>query len=322
MRVLVTGATGFVARTVIPLLVERGHSVRAVVRQKGDGRPDIAVPHAADTVTIGDIGPATAWGSALQGMDAVVHLAARVHVMRDRESDPLAAFRCVNTAGTRVLAEAAAAAGVKRMVYLSSVKALADESRPEELSEETEPDPHSPYGISKLEAERALAEISARTGLEAVVIRPPLVYGPGVGGNFLRLMQAVDRGIPLPLGALENRRSLIFVGNLADAIQECLTHPQAAGGRFLVHDGRPMSTPELVRAIAEALGKPARLLPVPPSLLALAARLARREAMLDRVAGSLVIDDGAIRRALNWRPPCYPAYGLRLTAEWFKAVRG
>ena len=317
MRVLVTGATGFVARMVIPLLVERGHSVRAVVR-----RPDIPVPQAAETVTIGDIGPSTIWGNALQGMDAVVHLAARVHVMRDRESDPLAAFRRVNTAGTRVLAEAAAAAGVKRLVYLSSVKALADESRPEELSEETEPDPHSPYGISKLEAERALAEISTRTGLEVVVIRPPLVYGPGVGGNFLRLMQAVDRGIPLPLGALENRRSLIFVGNLADAIQECLTHPKAAGGRFLVHDGRPMSTAELVRAIAEALGKPARLLPVPPSVLALAARLAGREAMLDRVAGSLVIDDGAIRRALNWRPPCYPAYGLRLTAEWFKAVRG
>ncbi|AIB11345.1 NAD-dependent dehydratase [Azospirillum argentinense] len=317
MRVLVTGATGFVARTVIPLLVARGHSVRAVVR-----RPDVAVPQAAETVTIDDIGPATAWGNALQGMDGVVHLAARVHVMRDRESDPLAAFRRVNTAGTRVLAEAAAAAGVKRMVYLSSVKALADESRPDELSEETEPDPHSPYGISKLEAERALAEISTRTGLEVAVIRPPLVYGPGVGGNFLRLMQAVDRGIPLPLGALENRRSLIFVGNLADAIQECLTHPQAAGARFLVHDGRPMSTAELVRAIAEALNKPARLLPVPPSLLALAARLARREAMLDRIAGSLVIDDGAIRRALNWRPPCYPAYGLRLTAEWFKAVRG
>ncbi len=317
MRILVTGANGFVGRTVVPLLIERGHTVRAVVR-----KPDTAVPGVRDVLSIGDIGPTTSWGRALDGMEAVVHLAARVHVMRDTVTDPLAAFRRVNTAGTRVLAEAAAAAGVKRLIYLSSVKALADESRDEELSEVTEPDPHSPYGISKLEAERALAEISTRTGLEVVVIRPPLVYGPGVGGNFRTLLSAVDRGIPLPLGALENRRSLIFVGNLADAIRECLTHPQAAGGRFLVHDGRPMSTAELVRAIADALGKPARLLPVPPSVLALGARLLRRRAMFDRVAGTLVVDDGAIRRALNWRPPYYPAYGLRQTAEWFKASRG
>ncbi|WP_448203393.1 UDP-glucose 4-epimerase family protein [Azospirillum sp. sgz302134] len=317
MRVLVTGATGFVARTVIPLLIERGHTVRAVVRN-----PDAGVPGVDDVVAVGEIGPTTNWGTALEGMDAVIHLAARVHVMRDKATDPLAAFRRVNTAGTRVLAEAAAVAGVKRLVYLSSVKALADECPPEPLSEETIPDPHSPYGISKLEAERALAEISARTGLEVVVIRPPLVYGPGVGGNFLRLMQAVNLGIPLPFGAVDNRRSLIFVGNLANAILECLIHPQAAGGRFLVHDGRPMSTAELIRAIADALGKPARLLPVPPSLLALGARLTRRQAVLDRIAGSLVVDDGAIRRALNWRPPYYPAYGLRLTAEWFKALRG
>ncbi len=317
MRVLVTGATGFVARAVIPLLIERGHTVRAVVR-----RPGVTVPGVEDVVAVGDIGPATNWGSALEGIDAVVHLAARVHVMKDKATDPLAAFRRVNTAGTRVLAEAAAVAGVKRLVYLSSVKALADESRPEPLSEETSPDPHSPYGISKLEAERALAEISTRTGLEVVVIRPPLVYGPGVGGNFRKLLQAVDRGIPLPFGALDNRRSLIYVGNLADAILECLTHPQAAGGRFLVHDGRPMSTAELVRAMADALGKPARLFPVPLSLLARLARLARREPVLDRVAGTLVVDDGAIRRVLNWRPPYYPAYGLRLTAEWFKALRG
>lgn len=321
MRILVTGATGFVARTLIPALLERGHTVRAVVRRPDAAMPGI-VPGVGDLVTIGDIGPATAWGTALEGMDAVVHLAARVHVMRDTVSDPLAAFRKVNTAGTRVLAEAAAMAGVKRLVYLSSVKALADESRPEPLSEETTPDPHSPYGISKLEAERALAEVSTRTGLEVVVIRPPLVYGPGVGGNFRTLLRAVNLGVPLPFGALENRRSLIFVGNLANAIQECLTHPQAAGGRFLVHDGRPMSTPELVRAIADALGRPARLLPVPPSWLERGARLARREAVLDRIAGTLVVDDGAIRRALNWRPPYYPAYGLRLTAEWFKASQG
>ncbi len=317
MRILVTGATGFVGRAVVPLLEQRGHAVRAAVRTAG-----AAVPGSAATVVVEDIGPATGWSHALEGIDAVVHLAARVHVMRDTASDPLAAFRRVNTAGTRVLAEAAAAAGVRRFVYLSSVKALADESRPEPLDEATEPDPHSPYGISKLEAERALAEVATRSGLEVVVIRPPLVYGPGVGGNFRRLLQAVDRGLPLPLGTLDNRRSLIYVGNLADAVLECLTHPRAAGGRFLVHDGRPMSTAELVRAIADAMGRPARLLPVPRAVLALGARLTGQQATFDRIAGTLVIDDGAIRRALNWRPPYYPAYGLRETTEWFKAWHG
>lgn len=317
MRVLVTGAAGFVGRTLVPLLVERGHTVRAVVRRAGT-----VVPGAQEVTVVGEIGPSTNWGDTLTGMEGVVHLAARVHVMKDTVTDPLAAFRRVNTAGTRVLAEAAAVAGVKRFVYLSSVKALVDESRPEPLSEETQPDPHSPYGVSKLEAERALADIAMRTGLEVAVIRPPLVYGPGVGGNFLSLLKAIDRGIPLPLGALENRRSLIYVGNLTDAILECLTHPNATGGRFLVHDGRPMSTVELIRAIADALGRRARLFDLPPDLLERGARLLRRQGMYDRLAGSLVVDDGAIHHALNWRPPYFPAYGLRQTAEWFKSSRG
>ena len=315
MRILVTGATGFVGRTLVPLLVERGHEVRATVRRAG------VVVAGAETVAVSDIGPDTDWTVALDGVDAVAHLAARVHVMHDTEADPLTAFRRVNTEGTRRLGEAAAAAGVKRLLYVSSVKALADESRAEPLSETTEPDPHSPYGLSKLEAERALAAISTRTGLEVVVIRPPLVYGPGVGGNFRTLLTAVARGLPLPLGSLDNRRSLIYVGNLADAIAAGLTHPCAVGGRFLVHDGAPLSTAELVRAIGRALDRPARLLPVPEGLLALGARLTGKQAVYDRIAGSLTIDDSAIRRALDWHPPFDSGFGLRVTAEWVKASR-
>ena len=315
MRILVTGASGFVGRHTVPHLAGLGHRVRAALR-----RPEAAFPEeVAETVPVPEVGPDTDWSAALDGIEAVVHLAARVHVMKDTAADPLAEFRRVNTEGTRRLAEAAAAAGVKRLVHLSSVKALADEGRDEPLDEATAPDPHSPYGLSKLEAERALTEIATRTGLEVAVIRPPLVYGPGVGGNFLTLLKAVSAGVPLPLGALENRRSLIYAGNLADAIATCLTHPQAAGGRFLVHDGRPYSTAELVRALGEALGRPARLLKAPPSLLKLGARVTGRTAMFDRVAGSLTVEDGAIRRALGWSPPFDPATGLHATAGWFKA---
>ena len=317
MRVLVTGANGFVGRRLVPLLAVRGHWVRAALRNAGP-----AVSGAAETVAVGGIGPETDWRRALDGIDAVAHLAARVHVMMDKAADPLAAFRHVNTGGTRRLAELAATAGVKRLVYLSSVKALVDESQPQPLDAATPADPHSPYGLSKLEAERALTGIAARTGLEVAVIRPPLVYGPGVAGNFLSLLKLVASGLPLPLGCLDNRRSLIFVGNLADAVATCLTHPQAAGGRFLIHDGAPLSTTELIRAIGAALGRPARLIPVPPAFLTSCARLAGRHAVLDRLAGSLTVDDRAIRDSLDWRAPHDFASGLHATAEWFKASRG
>lgn len=312
-RVLVTGATGFVGRHLLPLLLGRGHTVRAAVRGAQ------GLPPQVEPVPITGIGAHTDWSAALDGIDAVVHLAARVHVMRDRAADPLAAFRAVNRDGTARLADSAAAAGVGRFVYVSSIKAVCDESRPEPVSDRTPADPHSPYGVSKREAELALAEIAARTGMQACVLRPPLVYGPGVGGNFLTLMELVRRGVPLPLGAVDNRRSLLFVGNLADAIERCLTHPGAAGGNFLLHDGDPPSTPTLIRDIAGALGVPARLIPMPGGALALAARLAGRSAAWDRVGGTLVVDDRGIRDAVGWVPPHDRAQGLRATAEWFKA---
>lgn len=319
MRVLITGADGFVGRHTTELLAERGHDVRRAVRTLPAEPPRFpAYAGAIETVAVGDIGPDTEWNAALDGIDAVVHLAARVHVMQDKAADPLAAFRRVNTAGTRRLAETAAAAGVRRLVYLSSIKALVDESREAPLDETTIADPHSPYGISKLEAERALTDIACRSGLEVAAIRPPLVYGPGVKGNFRSLFKAVLSGMPLPLGCLENRRSLVYVGNLADAIALCLTHPSAPGGRFLIQDGEPVSTAGLVRAIGRALGRPAHLLPVPAGLLRLGSRLTGRGAVYDRIAGSLVVDDGAFRRAVGWQPPFDLAAGLHATAEWFK----
>ncbi|MGQ9370044.1 NAD-dependent epimerase/dehydratase family protein [Azospirillum sp. ST 5-10] len=316
MRVLVTGATGFVGTTLVPLLAGQGHEVCAAVR-----RPEALAP-GARTVVVGDIGPDTEWSAALAGIDAVVHLAARVHVMRDREADPLAAFRHVNTAGTRRLAEAAAAAGVRRFVFLSSIKAVTDESRPAPVGDREPPCPRSPYGISKLEAERALAEVASRTGLETVVLRPPLVYGPGVGGNFRRLMELIRRRVPLPLGRVDNRRSLIYVENLCDAAALALVHPEAPGHAFLLHDAFPLSTPDLVRRLAHELGVVPRLVAVPPDLLRLAATLAGRRAVYDRIAGSLVLEDHAIHRTMQWRPPRNTAYGLRATAEWFNSCRG
>ncbi len=240
--------------------------------------------------------------------------------MRDRAADPLAEFRRVNRDGTRRLAEAAAAAGVRRFVFVSSIKAVCDESRPEPVTDATPPAPHSPYGVSKREAEEALAEVAARTGLEAVTLRPPLVHGPGVGGNLRTLMELIRRGVPLPLGAVDNRRSLLSVGNLADLIAACLVRAEAAGRVFLPHDGAPMSTPDLIRALAAGLGAPARLPFAPVPILKAAATLAGRRAAFDRVAGSLVLDDAGLRR-FGWSPPLDAASGLRATAEWFKANR-
>ncbi|PWC31322.1 SDR family oxidoreductase [Azospirillum sp. TSO35-2] len=319
MRVLLTGATGFVGRHTAPLLAARGHTVRAALRRPIDGPWEQA---AIEPAIVGDIGPDTDWTAALAGMEAVIHMAARVHVMRDRAADPLAAFRRVNTAGTVRLAEQAAASGVRRFVYLSSIKAMVDESRPTPLDAATVPDPHSPYGVSKLEAERALAAIAARSGMELVVIRPPLVYGPGAAGNMRALLKLVATGLPLPLGGLDNRRSLIYVGNLADAVATALEHPAAAGQTFLVQDGEPLSTADLVRAIAAALGRPARLIPVPRRLMALGAALTGTRAVFDRIAGTLTVDDRPIRSRLGWQPPHDLASGLRATAEWFKASRG
>lgn len=293
-RVLLTGASGFVGRATESALAASGHAVRRVLRQPGDG----------DVFRVDSIDGSTDWQGAFDGVDAVVHLAARVHKMVDTEVDPLAAFRAVNTVGSEALARAAAAAGVRRFVFVSSVKAVGEASAPgQRLDERTLPQPVDPYGVSKREAEQALQRVADETGLEVVIVRPPLVYGPGVGANFRALMRAVERGWPLPLGCVDNRRSLVSVTNLADALRLCVEHPAAAGRIYFVTDGEDVSTAELCRRIGRAVGRPARLLPVPLALFRLAGWLAGRSAAVQRLTGSLTLDSGLIRRELGWRPP-------------------
>jgi nucleoside-diphosphate-sugar epimerase len=273
---------------------------------------------AAEQVTVGDIGPVTNWDKPLQGIECVIHLAARVHMIREPAADPAAAFRTVNVEGTRSLAKAAASAGVRRFIFLSSIKAMAEEGVA--LTESSAAQPADPYGRSKLEAEQALREIALRPGMSLFILRPPLVYGPGVGANFRRLLDLVDSGWPLPLGGVRNRRSIIYVGNLADAVACSVRAPEHVQGTYLLHDGEPLSTPDLIRRIADALGRPARLLPVPAPMLEWAAGLLGQQEAWKRLAGSLTIDDRAFRLALGWTPPYTIEDGLRATAIWYRGL--
>ena len=309
--VLVTGANGFIGWALCGVLAASGRRVRKAVRMPVPGLPD--------AVVVGDIGPDTDWRTALEGVSGVVHLAARTHVLRETATDPLAAYRKINVSGTERLARSAAAGGIRRLVIVSSVKVSGERTEERPFTEDGAPRPEDAYGVSKWEAEQALFRIAAETGLEVVVLRPPLVYGPGVKGNFLRLMNLVARGVPLPLGAVDNRRSLIYTGNLAGAIVKALDAPQAAGRTYLVSDGEDVSTPDLVRGLARALGVKPRLLSLPLSALDLGARLAGRRAEFVRLTSSLQVDSSRIQRELGWRPPFTLAQGLELTAKWYHA---
>ncbi len=303
MNVLVTGATGFVGRALIGDLTAHGYAAIPVVRQTA------GLPH---EVLIPDMNAQTDWSGGLAGCDAVVHLAARVHVMNDVSRDPLALYRATNTDATLNLARQAAQAGVQRFVFVSSIK-VNGEGRDAPYRETDAPAPEDAYAISKWEAEQGLRQIALETGLEVVILRPPLVYGPGVKANFRRLMRTLEKGWPLPLGAICNRRSLLYLGNFVDAITLCVVHPAAAGQTFLLDDGRPVSTPELIRALADAMGRPARLPGVPVAVLKLAGVLLGKGPAVTRLAGSLHLDSSAIRSRLGWTPPYSLEAGLAAT---------
>ena len=307
MRILVTGCSGFVARALIPVLVSRAHEPSAVVRRAQD------MSHAErNSFVVGNIDGATDWSLVLEGVDMVIHLAARAHVMHDTETDPLTAFRVVNLQGTLNLARQAAASGVKRFVFISSVKVNGESTEPgHAFSEADAPNPQDAYGQSKHEAEQGLREIAELTGMEVVIIRPPLVYGPGVKANFASLMRAVQRGWPLPLGAVHNQRSLVALDNLVDFIVTCITHPKAANKTFLVSDGEDLSTPDLIRRMARAMNRPARLLPVPVWALRAGALLLGKGDAVQRLCGNLQVDISKSRTLLGWNPPVSVDEGLR-----------
>jgi UDP-N-acetyl-alpha-D-quinovosamine dehydrogenase len=270
-------------------------------------------------VLVDEIGPSTSWDRALPGMDAVVHLAARVHVMRDRSADPLSAFRSTNVLGTERLAVAAARAGVCRFVFSSSIKAMGEHTLERPFVESDEPRPEDPYGLSKLEAERALQKVGASTGMSVSILRLPLVYGPGVKGNFFSLLGLCARGVPLPFASIENRRSMLGLDNLAGAISRCLADPRAAGKTYLLSDGEDVSTPDLIRRLSQCFGRRPRLIPFPLGVLKLGCRAVGHYAAYQRLTGSLQVDSRAIAAELGWRPDASLDDGLRKTVDWFVA---
>lgn len=311
--VLVSGATGFVGRALCSELVQREYGVRAVVRDFSR-----SVDGHCELVKINSIESTTDWSSALHGVDVVVHLAARVHVMRDTATSPLTEFRRVNVEGTLKLASQAAALGVRRFVYLSSIKVNGESTRLDQIfTAEDIPAPQDPYGISKHEAEVRLRQLAKETGLEVVIIRSPLVYGPGVKANFLSMMRWLWCGIPLPFGAIHNKRSLVALDNLVDLVVTCLDHAAAANQIFLVSDGEDFSTTELLRRMGDALGKPTRLIPMPVLWLQFGATILGCRDMAHRLCGSLQLDIAKTREVLGWAPPVSADEGLRRVAEYF-----
>lgn len=312
-RVLVTGANGFVGKNLCLELHRFGYLVLACTRLKQEFTDKF------ESIAIGEIGSNTNWLSALSNVDIVIHLAARVHVMQEFSNDPLVEFSRVNVAGTEHLARSAVKAGVKRFVYVSSIGVnglfTANGAGFNELNVSN---PHDAYALSKWEAEQALRRVASETGLEIVIVRPPLVYGADAPGNFAQMLRFVSKGIPLPFASVKNQRDLIYVGNLVDALLLCASHPKAAGQTYLVCDGEAVSTPNLLRYLAEAMGVNSRVFPFPLLILKCLAKAVGKSAQIDRLLGSLQIDSSKIRNELGWKPPYTLKQGLRLTVA--KAV--
>jgi len=319
-RVLVTGASGFIGRSVCRRLVGQGFAVRACVHR---GKDPALFEDAQGPIEIacrGDIAENPDWEGPLDGVDTVVHLAARVHFTSDPAADPLAECRRINVSATERLAQAASGRA-RRFVFVSSIGVNGNRTLEKPFDETDPPHPHSPYAVSKWEAEKALGAIARRSGMEVVIVRPPLVYGPGVPANFLRLMDLVYRGLPLPLPYQLNRRSLIGVENLADLLVRCVSHPAAAHQTFLASDGEDVSTYELVKRLAHAFRRPCRYLRLPGWSLRCAAAMAGKREEAGRLIESLAVNCAKARELLDWSPPVSLAEGLTATARWYADTR-
>lgn len=309
--VLITGANGFLGSQLFNSLYLQGMNVKGAVRLD-------SIPNRESVVAVGDINSSTNWSAALERTDVIVHTAARAHVMIDNESDILGAYREVNTAGTLNLARQAADAGVKRFIFISSIKVNGETTTAlPDFTEIDPPSPSDPYGISKMEAEKGLSKISADTGMELVIIRPPLVYGSGVKANFHSLMNLANSNFPLPFGAIHNARSMVYIGNLVDFIVKCIIHPSAANQTFLVSDGRDLSLAELMRLLRLAMRKSIRLIPVPVAILRVIGLLSGKRTIVDRLTGSLKVDSSKACELLDWKPPYTVEEGLKLTVDEF-----
>ena len=315
-KILVTGATGFIGRPLCKRLKDDGHEIRITLMS-----PDETIPKGvSETVVIGDIAKGVYWGKAVAGVDVVIHLAARVHHMREGIENPYLLYRKVNTEGTISLAEEAILAGVKRIIFISTVK-VHGEGSDSSYCESDACLTEDPYALSKLKAEQALSEIGKGNAIEVVIFRPPLIYGPGVRANFLRLLRFVDKGYPWPFGRLLNGRSILYVGNMVDAIALVVEHSAAAGGIFLISDGENLSTPELYRRIAFSLGRRAVIFPFDGSLFALVLRAIGRGDLARRLLGSLTVDTSKIQNTLGWKPKFSIGEGLAETAKWYRSNR-
>jgi len=310
--ILLTGSTGFVGAALAKRILNDGDTLISIVRHPTQLFPQARI--------VNDINPSTDWEEALQDIDIVIHLAARVHVMKDIQERPLEAFRRVNTFGTLQLARSAAAKGIKRFVYLSSIKVNGESTGDQPFRETDAPRPRDPYAVSKWEAEQGLYQVMQETGMEVVIVRPPLVYGPGVGGNFLRLLRWMQKGVPLPLAAVDNRRSLVGLSNLCDFLLLCARHPGAAGETFLVSDDQDLSTPGLLRQIARQMGRSPRLWPLPAVVLRGLATLLGQQQSLSRLTGSLQLDIRKARTVLEWRPPDPVDTEIARTVAWFSGL--
>lgn len=308
--ILVTGATGFVGTALTADLNARGLACRPVSRVPRDGY-----------VTIPEMTGATDWSQALDGVDTVIHLAARAHITRETEANPLAVYRAVNVAATENLASQAASAGVRRFIFCSTIGVNGRSTPARPFTEDADPKPEDAYAQSKLEAEQHLWAIGRETGMEIVVIRPPLVYGPGVRANFASLMAVARKGLPLPLASVNNRRSFVFVGNLTDLIVRCIDHPRAANQVFLVSDGDDLSTADLLSRVARAYGRRSNVFPFPVGLLQLGAAITGKAALAERLLASLQVDIGKARSVLGWSPPYSVDHGLRLAVDADRKAR-